>query len=498
MEFFKKYKIYVAILLTALSVTLLCTVLFKKPEEQLPSKSATSDENLVYFEVNPQNKLSEVPKNQVTEPAIDESELKTEEYNKELAETLIPAKPSVKLPTDKEISPKTYALPRKPYKLHKKHSKHAKKYIKKSSISSKASIKKLLTPINILTAPINKCLNQLPFIETPQKAIKAIRIDYVNAFELADFINKNLPQPEDKKLAIAKGSGEIILVGTEENISKAEKIIELLDTHPKIAVFKLDYTTPYKMAVMLSNSVFGGNCNIRTEGDDSAKTNPFVIYYNNSQNSITITGASSKQIELAQEFIKFTDVKLPQAFLDIMLVEFNEKGSCQFHKISPFNTSQTNAEYGVSNQQLYSLISGIICNKGGKILAKPRLTVSNNSDYCVNITSDYVQSRQSKYVYNIEDCGVKLKIHSVINPKGEVFLTLAPQYVTVKRAIPNERNAKATLFNRKSFYLENVKLQNCQTLCFGGINSQQEYASFGRKKTKNSELILFVNVHVLD
>lgn len=487
-------------------VFLLCFILFGNKEENVPNKEiAPSEEKMVYFEVNPENKLPETPKKEATEPKIDESALNVEEYNKELAENLVPVKPSVKIPTEEEIpenpyyvAPKKIQKHYKHYTKNQRHPKYTKRYARKSKISPKVCIKQLLNPKNILPAKINACLQQFPFVEPAHRTIKAVRIEYVNAFELADFINKNIPGSNGKKLATAKGSGEIILIGQDEDISKAEKVIELLDIHPKVAVFKLDYTTPCKMANTLANSVFGGNCNIRQEGDNTPKTSPFVIYYNNDQNSITIVGASSKQIELAQEFIKFTDVKSPQAFLDIMLVEFNETGSKQFHKLSQFNLAQSDSEYGISNQQLYSLISNIICEGGGKILAKPRLTVSNNSDYCINVTSDCVKSRQSKYVYNIEDCGMKLRIHSVINPKGEVFLTLAPQYVTVKRAIPNERNAKATLFNRKSFCLENVKLQHCQTLCFGGVNSQQEYTSFGRKKTLNTELMMFVNVHVLN
>ena len=97
-----------------------------------------------------------------------------------------------------------------------------------------------------------------------------------------------------------------------------------------------------------------------------------------------------------------------------------------------------------------------------------------------------------------KDCGTKLKIYSCVNPKGEVFLTLEPQYITVKKSIPNSKNPKATLFNRKSFRIENVKLKDRQTLFFGGVNSQQEYRKMGRLKIVNSELVMFVNVRILD
>jgi len=497
------------------TILLACLILSKPDNNKpIPVKEATnSDESMVYFDVNSQNKPA-IPQNpEPTQPQIDESELNADQYNQQMAQTLAP-QATVNLPKE-EIPTETFIIPSRPRPIRKHHAhSQPQRYLQatvphktghKSKHQTRHSntfcLRKILRPGKVLLAKAKPCfIKQLPFIEENAYAreIKAIKLEYANAYELANFINKNVPS-SGAKIATAKGSGEIILIGSPKTLSTAEKIVTLLDTHPKVAVFKLNYTKPSKMANMLANSVFGGDCNIAQEGDEKpSKISPFSIYYNNAQNSITIVGASSKQMDLAQEFINFSDLKSPQAFLDIMVVEFNENGSRQFQKLSQFNVCQGENDYGISNQGLYSAISNIIYNGGGKILAKPRLTIANDSDYNINVTSDYVHSRQGKYVYNIEDCGTKLKIHSVINPKGEVFLTLEPNYITVKRSIPNERNAKATLFNRKCFRYENIKLHNAQTLSFGGVNSQQEYISFGRKKTVNTELMMFVNVHVLN
>lgn len=492
-----------AVILGIVAVLLLCLFLVSGNEKTVTVKNKTaSDDNMVYFDVNSQNVPEPTVKQQ---PKIDETELNADEFNKKMMETAS-QKPSVNLPQEEEIPTETFVIPQKSYKKH-----HARKYLKSKPGNysrqkhskynyANSCIEKILKPSRNILKKMPCFIKQLPFAEEKIlcRSIKAVKIEYANAFEIADFINKNIPI-EEHKLATAKGGGEIILTGSDKNIEIAEKIIALLDTHPKVAVFKLNYTKPFKMANMIANSVFGGGCNVSAEGDEKpCKTSPFTIYYNNTQNSITVVGASSKQMDLVQEFVNFSDVKSQQAFLDILFVEFNEQGSKQFQKLAQFNVSQCGTEYGISGQNLYSAVSNIICNGGGKILAKPRLTIANDSDYNINVTSDYVHSRQGKYVYNIEDCGTRLKIHSIINPKGEVFLTLEPQYVTVKRSIPNERNAKATLFNRRCFRYENIKLQNCQTLCFGGVNSQQEYTSFGRKKTKNTELMMFVNVRILD
>ncbi len=487
-DFIKKHKLFAALALGIVALALLFMFFFSNKKNAPVKIKHSTEEDMVYFNVNPQIPVEPA---QTEQTPIDESELKVDEFNQEMMQTLSP-KASVNLPPQET---ETFIIPKPPRKKH-----HAQKYNpnyktsqKQPVISyAKTCIRKIIQPqkkiLKKITSPIT--LNLF------QPTIKIIKLDYKNAFELADFINKNIPT-EGTPLATAKGSGEIILKGSPDNISLAEKIISLLDTKPKIAVFKLNYTKPYKMANMLSNSIFSGDCNVLEEGSEapSAKS-PFTIYYNTPQNSLTIVGASSKQMDLAQEFINFSDVKSPQAFLDIILVEFNQKGIKQFEKIEKSKTCCN--QCCLSEQNLHSAITTIINNGGGKILAKPHFEIANDSDYNLNITSDYVHSRSNKYVYNIEDCGTRLKIHSVINPKGEVFLTLEPNYITVKRSIPNERNAKATLFNRKCFRYENVKIENCQTLCFGGVNSQQEYNFLGFKRTKNTELMMFVNVHVLD
>jgi type II secretory pathway component GspD/PulD (secretin) len=494
LEFLKKYKIYVAIILALLAGILLCLVflfLFKKDETYIPVKP--TDENLVYFDVNSQNPPSLQTE---TQKEIDDSALNVDEYNKEMKETLSLKEEAVRIPIE-EKHQKSYI--KKPKYLTKKqqYTSTTKKYQHKKEYKKIVKLKKISVQ-KIKHCIIKPSFFKIPLPPIPIKEIQTIKLEYANAFELADFLNKNIHS--DRPIATAKGNSEIILIGNPQDILNAEKVTALLDTRPKVAVFKLDYTKPYKMANMIANAIFNGDCIVAQEGaENSKKTNSYAIYYNNSQNSITIVGASKKQMDLAQEFIQFTDIKSPQAFLDIMVVEFNEQGSCQFQKLSQFNINNDCSEYGISSQNIYSSISNIICNGGGKILAKPRLTISNDSDYNVTVTSDYVKCKQSKEVYHIEqDCGTKLKIHSCINPKGEVFLTLEPQYVTVKKSIPNERNAKATLFNRKSFKLENIKMKDRQTLYFGGVNSQQEYRKMGRIKLVNTELVMFVNVRILD
>ena len=493
LDFFKKYKIYVGVVFIIAVISLFSLFLFSEGDKKIAVQDKlTSEENMVYFDVNSQNALPSPVSD--SDFVIDESELNADEFNKNMVEAFVPE-------ASVEIIPQKPArkIAKKPYKPRAKH--HARTIVKSERKSYKKYSPSVLEKI---TKPSHTLLSEKKFVEKQPcfltkcmslNLIKPVKVNYANAFEVADFINKNVPQ-SCGNLATAKGGSEIILSGSEQNILTAEKIIAVLDNHPKVAVYKLNYTKPFKMAHMLANSVFGGDCNVFAEGDaNSCKKSPFTIYYNDSQNSVTVVGASSKQMDLVQEFVTFSDAKSPQACLDILLVEFNSKGVGQFQKLALFNGLNQNKDCNIFGKNLYCEVLGIIKRGGGKVLARPHLTVANDSNYRVNITSDYVHSRQGKYVYNIQDCGTKLKIHSLINSKNEVFLTLEPQYITVKRSIPNERNAKATLFNRRYFRYENIKLKDRQTLCLGGINSQQEYNFLGFKRTKNTELMMFVNVY---
>ncbi|MDD3420285.1 MAG: hypothetical protein PHE78_06780, partial [Candidatus Gastranaerophilales bacterium] len=326
------------------------------------------------------------------------------------------------------------------------------------------------------------------------RIITKVKIDYSSAYLLADFINNNIRS----NLAVAQNPSELILAGNETEILTAKQVVKLLDTCPKVQVFNLAYIRPVTMANMLANSVFGGDCCVCPDGCEFKKhSSPFVIYYNNEQNTITIVGASPKQMELADSYIKLSDLKSPQAFLDILIVEFNDWGISQFQKLAQFHIFPASSECGVSAQNLFSSISEIICNGGGEILARPKLTVSNDGNYQVNATSDQPVANAQGDVCNVEhNCGTRLKIHSVINQQGEVFLTLEPQYVAMRKYLADEKNPESVLFDKRSMKLENIRLEDGQTLCFGGMNTQEEYSSWGRTKVINKELMMFVNVHL--
>lgn len=504
LEFLKKYKIYVIGFAGLLVLSLFCMGLyFSMPHNQ--HKKEIADENLVYFDVNSQKAPSV--------PHIDESDLEVDKYNNEMYDVLKP-KPKVKLPTEPTPPQKSLPAPTCPIKqkeqkiipLTPKKS-MAPKPVKKAVSAKSASSKKDYThkkAVPVHKPPIKSVQKQQPSApeyapapveQVPEtRIITKVKLDYSSAYLLADFINNNIRA----NLAVAQNPSELIFAGSETEILTAKQVVKLLDTCPKVQVFNLVYIRPVTMAHMLANSVFGGDCYVCPDGCEFQKhSSPFVIYYNNEQNTVTIVGASPKQMELADNFIKLSDLKSPQAFLDILIVEFNDWGISQFQKLAQFHIFPASSECGVSAQNLFSSISEIVNQGGGEILARPKLTVSNEGDYQVNATSDQPVANEQGDVCNVEhNCGTRLKIHSVINRQGAVFLTLEPQYVAVRKYLADEKNPESVLFDKRSMKLDNIRLENGQTLCFGGMNTQEEYSSWGRTKVINKELMMFINVHL--
>lgn len=55
------------------------------------------------------------------------------------------------------------------------------------------------------------------------------------------------------------------------------------------------------------------------------------VSYFPQRGTITLMGGSLEQLNMIEKFIKANDVKQPQAYLDVSIVELNEEGSKEFH-----------------------------------------------------------------------------------------------------------------------------------------------------------------------
>ena len=213
-------------------------------------------------------------------------------------------------------------------------------------------------------------------------------IQYVSAGKIADFLNKNVFGMHRTGLSgvdaatVNSATNELIVFGMPSDVPIVEKVIAQFDREPYTKTFAVNHTTPAEMANMICNMLLpsrgsgatssgsssapampkepgvstGGAAGIVTGGAASttdmklgegvvacsvsaaasgSSIAPFdvqnlSIAYFPQRGTITLMGGSEAQAKMIENFIKANDVKQPQAFLEVSIVELNESGSKEF------------------------------------------------------------------------------------------------------------------------------------------------------------------------
>ncbi len=236
---------------------------------------------------------------------------------------------------------------------------------------------------------------------------------------------------------------------------------------------------------------------------------------------IKVVGGSPEQIDMIREFIEDSDKKQPMAYLEMSIVELTESGSREFqnqwsywskHFSANFNgtQSQTNSNYPIfitgdhnpdnpdtpqteytGEQTLMYAIRYLIENRKGRVVANPRILITNGQESVIDLTSDYVKAVQASVSaagglagavqrqYEIaDDNGIKITITPFISPEGYVTLNIEPDYATVADSVYEERdgvrNLAATLLQRRNLTLKNVRIKDGETLVIGGMIREED------------------------
>ncbi len=257
-----------------------------------------------------------------------------------------------------------------------------------------------------------------------------------------------------------------------------------------------------------------------------------VISYFTQQGTIGIIGGSEQQLEMIKDFIAENDKKQPQAYLELSIIELNENGSKTLtntwqylSKHFSFNasagTTGTNPLYPIffsgsqyphyeepadtanepdyyvgrykGQQALTYAINYILENRKGRVVANPRILITNGQESVIDLTSDYVKTVTSQVVsesltqavqrdYEIgDDNGIKISITPFISPDGYVTLNITPEYATIASQVmtPSEDNPEvmdiqATLLQRRNLDLKNVRIKDGETLIIGGMIREED------------------------
>ncbi len=277
---------------------------------------------------------------------------------------------------------------------------------------------------------------------------------------------------------------------------------------------------------------FGGDSK-----DDKDKTlisyedTGLTIIFHPQLGTINMIGGSDYQIEMVRDFIKENDKKQAQAFIEMSIVELTEEGSKEFsNSFNIYSKSfmgsiggdgfKTNADYPLfwsgsantlgdylnniksdtffpwvgSSSLVSQNLSYLIKNKKGRVLANPKILVTNGQTSTIDLSSDYVKSVQAQVLqsgavgtygatqrtYEIgNDNGMKIVMLPFISPNGYVSLNLKPMYATIKNQINDigpdgNQYLAATLLQRRNLDLKNVRIKDGETLVLGGLLQENE------------------------
>lgn len=275
------------------------------------------------------------------------------------------------------------------------------------------------------------------------------------------------------------------------------------------------------IACHVDNSVNAGNLS-------SLNTKSLTITYFSQRGSINVYGGSEQQMKKIRDFITRNDKKQPQAIMEISVIELSESGSKEFSNTwNMWSTNFTGTFDGSTHSNKYfpqfikgdgyTLTDGnfppktlytfapytdpmmityamnyLIKNGKGRMLANPRIMVTNGEASIINLTSDYVSSvtattntsaagNVTTYTYNIaKDNGIQINLTPFISPDGYVTLNIKPSYSAIKEKVPGPPDTTvagitvATLLDRRDLDLKNIRIKDGETLVIGGMITENE------------------------
>ena len=143
------------------------------------------------------------------------------------------------------------------------------------------------------------------------------------------------------------------------------------------------------------------------------------------------------------------------------------------------------------------LMNYMIENKKARVLANPKIMITNGQESVIDLTQDYVEKVTAEYLtssvngtgttgtaqkdYTIgEDLGIKVALTPFISPQGYVTLNIKPEYSTIASEVRSagqvagQTDLAATLLSRRDLDLKNVRIKDGETLVIGGLIQETE------------------------
>lgn len=253
---------------------------------------------------------------------------------------------------------------------------------------------------------------------------------------------------------------------------------------------------------------------IQTDNLSSFHPKPnMTLYVQPELGTLTLVGGSEHQIQLVNDFILENDRKQPQAFLEISIIALTEEGSKDFqnnwmyagkHLTVGFTgatgvTTNSFAWHGPSSgaavHSLQQQISYLISNQKARMLANPKIIVTNGKKSIIDLTRDYIESTTVQILNSFnngdsgnasvqktfeigKDDGIKIEVLPFISPDGYVALNIKPDYASEFKPVIDSymgvEYTAATLLQRHNLDLKNIRIKDEETLLLGGMITEQE------------------------
>lgn len=413
--------------------------------------------------------------------------------------------------------------------------------------------------------------------------VTVLPVKYVNATDVANFLNTNLFESNifglSKRPIVTSNArtNQLMVFGSMADVNAIKRILPIIDTKPMVNTFKVNHVTPAEMATLICNTLLyngsdstsstsstsssssedalamgageiacraesaeGSGAKGKSDSKDLATFNstPLSIAYFSDLGTINTYGGSVEQVESIKQFIKEHDKKQLMAYVELSVIELNERGSKEFSNTwnlwtpfinlgfspsdglttyqNPFfiwgnnipvttTTSKRDALGNVTtdkdteivtksnNKALIYQLKYLIENGNGRVLTNPKIMVTNGKKAVIDMTSDYIKSVTSQVLqssssitsatqktYDIgSDEGLMIEILPFISPDGYVSMNITPEFATIKSQVYSLNDAgqnelSATLLQRRDLELKNIRIKDGETLVLAGLIKETE------------------------
>lgn len=266
----------------------------------------------------------------------------------------------------------------------------------------------------------------------------------------------------------------------------------------------------------VSGGVSGGSASMKLRSFGNQK---MIVSYFPQRGTINVLGGSQAIVNRISDYIKENDTKQPQAIMDITILELNEEGQKDLMNSWAFRSKNFNVTFSGdgttsadvpigpnSNQYLFYKVTGspqlfwninyTISNQKGRVIANPKVVITNGETTKIDLTSEYIDTVDAEIISNSnsgnitgiertynkgDDLGLEFELVPFISPEGYISLNLKANYSTPKDTVEaalgggtSEKELVATLLNERTIELNSVRIKDNETLLIGGLVQENE------------------------